>query len=206
MTRISHAVVVADLWTTDRCCGRRMMQLHRGMMGKESSKRTAAERAPPALYTATDELSREKRSIPVPSLSCFFLCFFNLGLNFGLGFCIDFITKVLQRQLSRAGSTSQQLCHAQIHQEAEDGDENPQGGIGEPLQPTHGPQTPSQLQQPLCRHSGVQASMSLSFTYETPFTEMRGTSRFHHLCFSPALSERKRPRTALSCGAQVCKS
>lgn len=139
----------------DRCCERMMLQLHRGMMGKESSKRTAVERAPPALYKATDELSREKRSITIPSLAHFFL-FFNLGLNFGLGFCIDFFTKVLQRQRSRAGSTSQQLCHAQIHQEAEDGDENPQGSKGRPLQPTHGSQTPSQLQQPLCRHSGVQ--------------------------------------------------
>lgn len=36
------------------------MLLHRGMLGKVSSKKTAAKCAPQALYKATDELSGVK--------------------------------------------------------------------------------------------------------------------------------------------------
>lgn len=57
------------------------MRQHRGMLGKVSSKQTAAKCAPPALYKATDELRGKKRSIYIYiyMLVCvfpFFVCFF----------------------------------------------------------------------------------------------------------------------------------
>lgn len=58
-----HTVAVADLWRRDRCCGKMMMQPHRGMLGKASSKKTAATCVPPALHKAIDELKWRKEAL-----------------------------------------------------------------------------------------------------------------------------------------------
>lgn len=76
-----HTVADADLWRRDRCCGRMMTQLHRGMLGKASSKKTAATYVRPALHKATDELKWRKKALII-LMFMFFPS--HLGLNFGL--------------------------------------------------------------------------------------------------------------------------
>lgn len=49
-----------DLWRKDRCCARMMMQWHKCMLGKESSRETAAKHFLPASYKATGELQETR--------------------------------------------------------------------------------------------------------------------------------------------------
>lgn len=51
-----------NLWRRDRCCDRKTQRLHRGMLGKASSKRTAADCGLPALCKATGELNAERET------------------------------------------------------------------------------------------------------------------------------------------------
>lgn len=90
----------AHLWRRGRCCGRRTMRQHKGMLGKESSRGTAADCGPPASHKATGELQVERERIN----SWFYVSFVHSD-------CIVHVCVF----------TFQQLGDTEVHEEAEDG-------------------------------------------------------------------------------------
>lgn len=126
-----------NLWRKGRCCRWKMLWIHTGMLGKGSSRGTAAGRCPPGSDKATGEL-KVTREVQNNHRRCFAPS----GCETLSGCVYAF--------------TSQQLCYDEVWEEAQDGYQYTQSSVAVPLNPTHWFQTALQLQKTICEDKPLQ--------------------------------------------------